>query len=70
VLTVYRNKRKEAEIEAGNYASSGEPDQYIICDKQRNGDWEGRIGLWYDKASRQYVETAGEAPHDLMEVLP
>lgn len=70
VLTVYRNKRKEADQEAGNHASSGEPDQYIICDKQRNGDWEGRIGLWYDKASRQYVEAHGEHPHNLTEVLP
>lgn len=47
VLTVWRNKRKEREREEGK-ADESVPDALLICDKQRNGEWEGRIGLWYD----------------------
>ncbi len=36
----------------------------LICDKQRNGEWEGRIALWYDKDSQQFVGTNGGRPLD------
>jgi twinkle protein len=29
------------------------PDTYAICTKQRNGDWEGTIALWFDYESLQ-----------------
>lgn len=29
------------------------PDTYAICTKQRNGDWEGKIALWFDYDSLQ-----------------
>ncbi len=56
VMTVWRNKKKEAELEEGNHKGTNEPDALIICDKQRNGEWEGRIGLWFLPASMQFVE--------------
>jgi twinkle protein len=34
-----------------------EPDMYIMCDKQREGEWEGAIGLWFDPNSLQMMGT-------------
>ena len=33
-----------------------QPDTYLICDKQRNWEWEGSIGLWYIAGAMQFVE--------------
>ena len=64
VFTVWRNKPKERAKEefARTRAPKKElnaPDCLIECCKQRNGEWEGKIGLWFDPASLQYLE--GEA---------
>ena len=32
------------------------PDAKMIIDKQRNGDWEGEIKMWFCKNSRQFRE--------------
>jgi twinkle protein len=53
VFTVWRNKKKEAERQNGSCDES-KPDALLICDKQRHGEWEGRIGLWFDPASMSY----------------
>lgn len=65
VMTVWRNKRKEADLQAGNHKSAQEPDTLIICDKQRNGDWEGRIGLWFEPGSMQFVENGVSGPMEM-----
>jgi len=70
IISVWRNKPKERKLSEGDNSASGEPDQLLICDKQRNGDWEGKISLWYHPSSRQYMEAISEQPHDLMEILP
>lgn len=70
VVTVWRNKPKEQAIERGDYSMESEPDQILICDKQRNGDWEGQIGLWYHAASRQYTGARDGCAFDLMRTLP
>lgn len=59
MLLVWRNKKKEAEQQAGKMVSTEEPDARLICCKQRNGEWEGRIALWFDADSQQYVQRAG-----------
>lgn len=53
VFTVWRNKRKEAERQNGACDES-RPDALLVCDKQRHGEWEGRIALWFDPASLSY----------------
>lgn len=53
VFTVWRNKRKEAERQNGGVDES-KPDAYLVCDKQRHGEWEGRVYLWFDPASFSY----------------
>ena len=41
--------------------SNTDPDAQLICDKQRNGEWEGRFSLWYERDSQQFVGEAGAA---------
>lgn len=62
VVSVWRNKAKERKREEGKQVDESEPDALLICDKQRNGDWEGTIGLWYDKPSQQFISAAFEGP--------
>ena len=33
-----------------------------VCDKQRNGGWEGKIGLWFDPKSLQYLSFHNQKP--------
>lgn len=51
VVTVWRNKKKEGNPEK----FADEADALLICDKQRNGEWEGRVKLWFDKDSMQFL---------------
>lgn len=53
VFTIWRNKRKEAERQNGA-ADESKPDALLVCDKQRHGEWEGRIALWFDPESLSY----------------
>lgn len=62
VISVWRNKAKEKKRDEGKPVEDKEPDALLICDKQRNGEWEGSIGLWFDKPSMQYVGNAGDEP--------
>ena len=60
VYIIWRNKGKEAAQTSGDNSkiadSLNKPDCIITCSKQRNGEWEGFIKLWFDKASLQYLE--------------
>ncbi len=62
VISVWRNKAKEKKRDEGKQVEDKDPDALLICDKQRNGEWEGSIGLWFDKPSMQYVGGPGDAP--------
>jgi twinkle protein len=62
LLLVWRNKPKERDFQAGKKVAEQDPDAMLICEKQRNGEWEGRFNLWFDKASQQYLGAAGAAP--------
>jgi twinkle protein len=59
VLMVWRNKAKEDNRGAGKLVSETEPDAALICSKQRNGEWEGRLTLWYESQSQQFVGSNG-----------
>jgi len=62
VITVWRNKAKEKASQEGKEPKKEEPDALLICDKQRNGEWEGQIKLWFDKQSMQYLANEGDEP--------
>lgn len=63
VLSIWRNKPKHDAIEKAN-ASGREPaaevvnapDAVLSCFKQRNGEDEPKIALWFDRASHQFLE--------------
>lgn len=65
VIAVWRNKAKEKNRAAGKLVADMEPDALLICDKQRNGEWEGQIGLWFDQQSMQYIGNYGDEPLSL-----
>jgi twinkle protein len=59
LILVWRNKRKEKDMAARKPVSQDEPDALLICEKQRNGEWEGRIQLWFHKPSHQFIAHPG-----------
>lgn len=59
VLLVWRNKRKEHARNQNKPVDAHEPDAILMCEKQRNGDGEGWLHLWFDGDSTQYTEAAG-----------
>lgn len=65
VISVWRNKDKEKNQAAKKPVSADEPDAKLICDKQRNGEWEGVIGLWFDRNSQQFLASPGDQPLSL-----
>lgn len=59
VITVWRNKKLERELSEGK----GDPEMpgfLLICDKNRNGGWEGRIPLWGDLDSWHFRGTKAQ----------
>ncbi|MDQ1346412.1 MAG: hypothetical protein QG586_1944 [Pseudomonadota bacterium] len=56
VLAVWRNKAKEASRQLGEAVDEGKPDFLLCCDKQRNGGWEGKIGLYGDVSCWHFRE--------------
>jgi len=69
VISVWRNKPKEKKRDEGKDVDASEPDALLICDKQRYGEWEGSIGLWFDRESQQFLGNPGDEP-DLIYVDP
>ena len=64
VVLVWRNKAKERsqDIKAKGFTLSERdltnlemPDQMMTVAKQRHGQWEGEVGLWFDQSSLQFT---------------
>jgi twinkle protein len=55
VFIVWRNKGKAVERQETGATDETVADAFLICEKQRNGEWEGRIPLWFEGDSQQYV---------------
>lgn len=62
VFTLWRNKPKEREMQEGKNFDPKAPDALLICDKQRNGEWEGRVSLWFAPMSQQFGENGAARP--------
>lgn len=56
VMMVWRNKAKEDDVKAKGAmaAKAKEHDAAILCRKQRNGEDEPTVLLWFDRDSQQY----------------
>ena len=57
LVIVWKNKKKEEEIQAGNNTKASEPDAVLVVEKQRNGDWEGKMNFYFDPLGRMLVES-------------
>jgi len=73
VFSVWRNKKKERLVETARAKNAivdpevvDGPDALLVCDKQRHGEWEGRIPLWYHAPSLQYTNSSVNRPIELM----
>lgn len=70
-FTVWRNKEKErlhqklssgSELTVKELEKLKSADCLWGCDKQRNGDWEGRLGFWFHSPSLQYMAAPNIRP--------
>lgn len=63
VVNWFRNKQKERLVSGDDPAGASMddasieamPDAIVSVEKQRNGDWEGSIPLWFDRGSYQFL---------------
>ena len=62
VFLVYRNKKKEHDIQSGKDVDQNVFDAMLMCEKQRNGEAEDWYSLWYHKDSQQFLDRAGSIP--------
>lgn len=67
VFTLWRNKPKEKNERAGKEKDATAPDAVMVCDKQRNGDWEGDIAFWFLPGCQQFVGKQTTQPMDMLE---
>lgn len=56
VLILWKNKKKEKEAAAGVAVDKSHPDAILLCEKQRNGEWEGRTKLYFSTVSQRYSD--------------
>jgi len=56
VFIVWRNKKAFEE-------KNGDPTAVVACEKQRNGEFEGKFGFWFDVDSQQYLENDSDRPN-------
>lgn len=66
VLSWWRNKPKEDARRSGKDVNDADPDAVLTIDKQRNGDWEGKLGFWFEPGSLQFVESMRCLPMDML----
>lgn len=69
LMIVWRNKPKERKINLArdkgqevDMELAGQVDAYLCCEKNRNGEWEGRIPLWFHADSLQYCGNSHAKP--------
>lgn len=64
VFLVWRNKKKENMRNRGEQVDETQPDTFLMCEKQRNGEAQDWYYLYYHSASQQFLDTLGGAPMD------
>ena len=62
VLLMWRNKKKEHEVQNGGIPDINKPDAMLMCEKQRNGEAEDWYSFWYHRDSQQFVESSMAMP--------
>jgi twinkle protein len=69
VLSIWRNKPKEEKVRklesiGGELDDElvGQPDAVLACHKQRNGEDEPKLALWFDRDSHQFLPSPRSGP--------
>ena len=60
LVIVHRNKAKEKDIQEGKEVADNAPDSTLTVAKQRHGEWEGVINLWFDTPSNQFTPSSSK----------
>jgi twinkle protein len=67
--TLWRNKKKQKVLDKpekdrtdAEIKELEKPDAFLTWWKQRNGEWEGRLGLWWRGSALQFVGTENARP--------
>lgn len=73
VVTVWRNKPKELALQEGKGHEMNQGRRFVdqadcllLCSKQRNGESEPLINLWFNQPSHQYVERPNLLPYQYL----
>lgn len=64
-ILIQRNLEKEAEAEDGKLNAAMDQDKadvIVRVVKQRNGDWTGKLGLWFEPISTTYCKSVTRTP--------
>lgn len=74
VITVWMNKRRREVMDAGpthkDYLEQeAKADALVTVEKQRNGEWEGRMQMWFHNPSLRFMDdrTSPVEPYNLFE---
>jgi twinkle protein len=59
IFLMWRNKKKEHDLQLNGEADSKQPDAVLMCEKQRNGEAEDWYSLWYHADSQQFLDSFG-----------
>jgi twinkle protein len=85
IITIWRNRKLEDQIAAARVAQEQgrqsaeatplseleqKPGVILNVAKQRNGDWEGKIGLWFDQESYRYQSSYDRQMWSARKYLP
>lgn len=57
VFIIHRNKDKERKLMNREEVPANVPDSVLTVAKQRHGEWEGDVLLWFDRDSQQYLKS-------------
>jgi twinkle protein len=73
-VAVWRNKAKEEAVRVAKAKGAevsdeiaDKPDALLICGKQRNGEEEPKVALWFDQRTLQYLEHSSARPRAFVE---
>lgn len=55
VITVWSDRKKAQAIATGQAYDSLKPDALITVEKQRNGEWEGRLMYWFNAPGLRFI---------------
>jgi len=64
VFLVWRNKKKENARRNNEDYDEKQPDMFLMCQKQRNGEAEEFYGMYFEHNSQQFVDTLNGQPID------